>query len=89
MEGGHVNSYLTAARGVAPPLNFNQLDLHATRFALSQRNAITPDEEFNRVSQRGETEQLDLLTIGESHFEQTDGNSIVAGDIENPCPLVF
>src|SRR6185369_9706065 len=62
-------------------------DDDAPGFGSPKRQAITPDEEFERVAQRSGPEVLDLFPLDQPHLHQSDRDGVVAGDLVNAGPV--
>ena len=45
--------------------------------------------EFDRVAQRGESEQFDFRAVNQTHFHQPNRDGVVTDDVEDTGPLTF
>ena len=80
---GSVNS---SARPVSSDDLFND---HASCFCRTQREPIASYEKLNGIAERRAAKVLDFFAIGQPHLHQSNGDGILATDVEYAGFLTF
>ena len=62
---------------------------HAACLCRTQREPIASNEKFDGIAERRAAKMHDFFAIGQSHFHQTNGDGILATDVEYAGFLTF